>query len=231
MNVSPRRLRPWREASQENETSRQTFRQLATRGTRRNGIGRTNNVNAGEIEEVENNLVVNHDNGIVSFIDLTRDPLVSPVRLNRHDSLPPLEIPSPRTQGLPRNSTSTPVVSLSLGGMIQHFRRVQQIPSAMITTVDLTESADESKESICEFVNDNEVMNDNSNSEGGGLVIECPVCLHSLQTLKRRGSSIMSTMCGHLFCSRCLPLSLRNNGRCPTCRKLLGMTGYHQVFI
>merc|ERR1712083_1203307 len=106
--------------------------------------------------------------------------------------------------------------------MLQHFQnfqRVNQVPSAMDTTVDLTESADESEET-----------NDKSKCEGS-LSIQCPVCLRSLQSLKRRGYGIVSTMCGHLFCSKCLPQSLRGNGRCPTCRKLLGMTGYHQVFI
>ena len=96
--------------------------------------------------------------------------------------------------------------------------------------MDLTDSADESKESVDESLNESEVMNDKSESEDG-LSIQCPVCLRSLQSLKRRGYGIVSTMCGHLFCSKCLPQSLRGNGRCPTCRKLLGMTGYHQVFI
>ena len=96
--------------------------------------------------------------------------------------------------------------------------------------MDLTDSADESKESVDESLNESEVMNDKSESEDG-LSIQCPVCLRSLQSLKRRGYGIVSTMCGHLFCSKCLPQSLRSNGRCPTCRKLLGMTGYHQVFI
>merc|ERR1711976_1060790 len=117
--------------------------------------------------------------------------------------------------------------------MLLHFRnseRVHQFPSAMDTTVDLTESADEFNESVDESHNENEVTNDKSTSEGG-LSLQCPVCLRSLQTLKRRGCGIVSTMCGHLFCCKCLPQSLRNNGRCPTCRKLLGMTGFHQVFI
>ena len=112
----------------------------------------------------------------------------------------------------------------------QKFERVHQFASAMDITVDLTESADECNESVDESLNENEVTNDNSNNEGG-LSLQCPVCLRSLQTLKRRGCGIVSTMCGHLFCCKCLPQSLRNNGRCPTCRKLLGMTGYHRVFI
>ena len=206
-------------------------------------MGRIDHVNAAVIDEVENILVGNRDinseengNGNdvtvdvedVSFIDLTEEPVGSLVRMIRQDSL---EIAIARSaRRLRRNLTRSPI----LGGMLQHFqnfRRVNQSPSVMNMTVDLTESADETKEIADESLNESNVFNDDSSYNGGGLVIQCPVCLLSLQTLKRRGCSIVSTLCGHLFCSKCLPLSLRNNGRCPTCRKLLGMTGYHQVFI
>ena len=59
--------------------------------------------------------------------------------------------------------------------MLQNFRRDHQVPSVMNMTVDLTDSADESKESIDESLSDKEGMDDNSRLDEN-LVIKCPVC-------------------------------------------------------
>merc|ERR1719508_31346 len=65
----------------------------------------------------------------------------------------------------------------------------------------------------------------------GGVSVQCPVCLDSLGTIKRSGAGMVSTVCGHIFCSRCLPASLRASGRCPSCRRMIGTTEYHKIFI
>ena len=72
---------------------------------------------------------------------------------------------------------------------------------------------------------------DTASSPGGGISLQCPVCLESLKTLKKSGVCMMSTMCGHIFCSRCLPASLRASGRCPTCRRMIRGGEYHKIFI
>merc|ERR1712098_846083 len=156
----------------------------------------------------------------VSVIDLTGEPSESPNRINRQHSLPPLDIPSLRLRAL------APVIRRNLvrsratffhdvWEMLQNLRRDHEVPSVMNVTVDLTDSADESIESIDESLSDKEEMEDNSRLDEN-LVIKCPVCLRNLQILKRRGCSIMSTICGHIFCGKCLPLSLKSNGRCPS---------------
>lgn len=85
-----------------------------------------------------------------------------------------------------------------------------------------------------------DIMNDNSTheldttaspGEGGGISVQCPVCLESLKSIKKSGCSMVSTVCGHIFCSRCLPASLRASGRCPSCRRRVGPTEYHKIFI
>jgi len=72
---------------------------------------------------------------------------------------------------------------------------------------------------------------DTASSPGGAISLQCPVCLESLKTLKKSGVCMMSTMCGHIFCSRCLPASLRASGRCPTCRRMIRGGEYHMIFI
>ena len=249
MSFSPRRLRPRRGQSTDHETNRQPSLRLATR-----------NVNVA-IEVEEDNQEVNHEIGYeevgdiqvnnheigmeaeidndsndvtveaeVSVIDLTGEPSESPNRINRQHSLPPVDIPSLRLRALAPGIRRNFHDVREIREMLQNYRRYGEVPSEMNMTVDLTDSADESKESIDESLSDKEGMDDNSRLDEN-LVIKCPVCLRSLQTLKRRGCSIMSTICGHIFCGKCLPQSLKSNGRCPSCRKVLGLSGYHKVFI
>merc|ERR1711974_93872 len=46
----------------------------------------------------------------------------------------------------------------------------------------------------------------------------CSVCLDPLFELDVERDAL-STPCGHLICSACLPRALHANGRCPKCRK------------
>jgi len=71
----------------------------------------------------------------------------------------------------------------------------------------------------------------NNTASPGAVTLQCPVCLDSIKSIKRKGSSMMSTMCGHIFCSKCLPASIRTSGRCPTCRGRIGHQDYHKIFI
>jgi len=64
-----------------------------------------------------------------------------------------------------------------------------------------------------------------------GVSVQCPVCLESLGSIKRSGCDLVSTVCGHIFCSRCLPASLRSSGKCPTCRRRIGAKEFHKIFI
>uniref|UniRef100_A0A2A4K622 RING-type domain-containing protein n=1 Tax=Heliothis virescens TaxID=7102 RepID=A0A2A4K622_HELVI len=58
---------------------------------------------------------------------------------------------------------------------------------------------------------------------------DCPICLDPLTS-----KGIASTICGHVFCLKCIQASIRSSGKkCPTCRKVLKGPGggYHQLFI
>ena len=68
-------------------------------------------------------------------------------------------------------------------------------------------------------------------SSPGNISLQCPVCLDNVKTIKRTDRGLMSTVCGHIFCSKCLPASIKTNGRCPTCRRVLVIKDYHKIFI
>merc|ERR1712098_850386 len=122
------------------------------------------------------------DEDEVSVFDLTGEPSESPNRINRQHSLRPLDIPSLRLRAL------APVIRRNLARigrrleMLQSLRRDHEVLSVMNMTVDLTDSADETKESLDESLIDKEEMEDNSRLNEN-LAIKCPVCLRNLQNL------------------------------------------------
>ena len=78
--------------------------------------------------------------------------------------------------------------------------------------------------------------------------MKCPVCLEPFQSIRSRGanvyllllesnlfiipgSNLVSTVCGHVFCGKCLPACVRINGNCPTCRKQIGYEDFHPLYL
>jgi len=60
---------------------------------------------------------------------------------------------------------------------------------------------------------------------------KCPVCFESFRSIHRKGHRLVSTLCGHVFCGRCLPACVRTSGHCPTCRKRIGYDDFHPLFL
>ncbi|XP_038600990.1 E3 ubiquitin-protein ligase RNF4 isoform X3 [Tachyglossus aculeatus] len=61
--------------------------------------------------------------------------------------------------------------------------------------------------------------------------VSCPICMDGYSEIVQSGRLIVSTKCGHVFCSQCLRDSLRNASSCPTCRKKLNHKQYHPIYI
>eukprot|EP00092_Neocalanus_flemingeri_P107831 GFUD01138402.1.p2 GENE.GFUD01138402.1~~GFUD01138402.1.p2 ORF type:complete len:121 (+),score=15.74 GFUD01138402.1:399-761(+) len=61
--------------------------------------------------------------------------------------------------------------------------------------------------------------------------LKCPVCLETFHAIRHRGSRLASTICGHVFCGRCLPDCVRTSGQCPTCRRKLGYQDFHPLYL
>ncbi|XP_063780693.1 E3 ubiquitin-protein ligase RNF4 [Pseudophryne corroboree] len=61
--------------------------------------------------------------------------------------------------------------------------------------------------------------------------VRCPICLDGYSEITQSGRLIVSTKCGHIFCSQCLRDALKNATSCPTCRKKLTHKQYHPIYI
>uniref|UniRef100_A0A3B4YFC1 Ring finger protein 4 n=1 Tax=Seriola lalandi dorsalis TaxID=1841481 RepID=A0A3B4YFC1_SERLL len=61
--------------------------------------------------------------------------------------------------------------------------------------------------------------------------ISCPVCLDSYSEIVDSGRLVVSTKCGHVFCSQCLRDALTSSHTCPNCRKRLTHRQYHPLYI
>ncbi|NXN96950.1 RNF4 ligase, partial [Rhinopomastus cyanomelas] len=72
--------------------------------------------------------------------------------------------------------------------------------------------------------------NETTSSTPSGTV-SCPICMDGYSEIVQSGRLIVSTKCGHVFCSQCLRDSLRNANSCPTCRKKLTHRQYHPIYI
>ncbi|XP_071947234.1 E3 ubiquitin-protein ligase RNF4-like [Antedon mediterranea] len=60
--------------------------------------------------------------------------------------------------------------------------------------------------------------------------IVCPVCMESERMIKRQ-RQLVSTVCGHIFCNVCIVNSIKNQHKCPTCRKKLTLKQFHPIFL
>ncbi|XP_058526332.1 E3 ubiquitin-protein ligase RNF4 [Ochotona princeps] len=61
--------------------------------------------------------------------------------------------------------------------------------------------------------------------------VSCPICMDGYSEIVQSGRLIVSTECGHVFCSQCLRDSLKSANTCPTCRKKINHKRYHPIYI
>ncbi|XP_063046597.1 RING finger protein 4 [Engraulis encrasicolus] len=61
-------------------------------------------------------------------------------------------------------------------------------------------------------------------------VVNCPICFDLYSEIVQSGRVMVSTICGHTFCSQCLRDSLTHARTCPTCRKKLSHKQYHPIY-
>ncbi|XP_030001392.1 E3 ubiquitin-protein ligase RNF4 [Sphaeramia orbicularis] len=74
-------------------------------------------------------------------------------------------------------------------------------------------------------------LRDNSRARCTPGTISCPVCMDSYSEIVDSGRLVVSTKCGHVFCSQCLRDTLSRSHTCPTCRKKLTPRQYHPLYV
>lgn len=128
---------------------------------------------------------------------------------------------SPRPNNARRNP-SAPRMQNGLGEAFEMINSSLEADAALTVLDENSSTGEMTKSSVA--------ADDESSS--AGICIRCPVCLDGLPVISSTGRSLMSTVCGHIFCSRCIPASIRSNGRCPTCRRILFFPYHvHPIFI
>ncbi|XP_023782036.1 E3 ubiquitin-protein ligase CIP8-like isoform X2 [Cyanistes caeruleus] len=64
-----------------------------------------------------------------------------------------------------------------------------------------------------------------------GVVISCPICMDYYSEIMQNGRQLVTTVCGHVFCSACLPAALENTGMCPMCGVQLDPGLYFPIYL
>ncbi|XP_051513880.1 RING finger protein 4 [Myxocyprinus asiaticus] len=74
-------------------------------------------------------------------------------------------------------------------------------------------------------------LHESSRARSTPGAVSCPVCMDVYSEIIDSGRLMVSTKCGHLFCSQCIRDSLSRAHSCPTCRKKLTNKQYHPIYI
>ncbi|KFO64867.1 E3 ubiquitin-protein ligase RNF4, partial [Corvus brachyrhynchos] len=88
------------------------------------------------------------------------------------------------------------------------------------------------KVSLQSLISDSHVLSGSVlSSAWPAATIRCPICMDFYPQIMRSGRMVLSTLCGHIFCSQCLPVALQTGSFCPTCREDLTPEEYHPIYI
>lgn len=68
-------------------------------------------------------------------------------------------------------------------------------------------------------------------ARSSGVHINCPICMDSYSEIVNSRRLLVSTRCGHVFCSLCLRDALNQTNSCPICRKKLPKGHYHPLHL
>lgn len=67
--------------------------------------------------------------------------------------------------------------------------------------------------------------------EASKHIINCPVCMETVQQFEKDGRHVMVTHCGHIFCNECIKKAVKTQQKCPNCRKPVKWNNCHPLFL
>jgi len=121
-------------------------------------------------------------------------------------------------------SEGVPPVNFSHRIFFETNRQMNEDDAIVNDTIDLTDSPLRQSQ----ILNIASPRQEQSESQP---TLKCPVCMEDFLVIRRRGSRLVSTICGHVFCGKCLPACVRTRGQCPTCRTSIGYDDFHPVYL
>ena len=76
------------------------------------------------------------------------------------------------------------------------------------------------------------VKNPSPSKTSSRSIIQCPICMETVQQFEKEGRQLTATRCGHIFCNVCIREAAKAQRKCPTCRKPVTLRGgFHELFI
>jgi len=85
-----------------------------------------------------------------------------------------------------------------------------------------------STDKLCEEEDKSEADKSDSPSH---TKLNCPICMDDFSAIVKDNRQLMSTNCGHVFCSTCLKAAVKTQKKCPTCRKTQTSKNLHPIFL
>ncbi|NP_001016554.1 E3 ubiquitin-protein ligase RNF4 [Xenopus tropicalis] len=110
-------------------------------------------------------------------------------------------------------------------------RRALSRPSQQTTSCVLSSDDEDSRHADHFAANKDISSQAYGSSRSSSGKVSCPICMDSYSEIVQSGRLIVSTKCGHIFCSQCLRDALKNAPSCPTCRKKLNHKQYHPIYV
>ncbi|XP_033012217.1 E3 ubiquitin-protein ligase RNF4-like [Lacerta agilis] len=113
----------------------------------------------------------------------------------------------------------------------REFRRQPLSDSLILSSDDDDDSGHTESDAVVTRKLPREVGRKEFASSSYSGTVSCPICIESYAEIVQSGRLIVSTKCGHIFCSLCLSNSLGHANFCPTCRRELTPKEYHPIYI
>lgn len=129
------------------------------------------------------------------------------------------------------HSDSVVIVEENVRQQRNRESRSQPLPDSCVLSSDDDDLKDNDVVLTSTLPRELELLEDGIASSRRSGTVSCPICMDGYSEIVQSGRLIVSTKCGHVFCSQCLRDSLRNVNSCPTCRKKLGYKQYHPIYI
>ncbi|KFM11687.1 E3 ubiquitin-protein ligase RNF4, partial [Aptenodytes forsteri] len=143
----------------------------------------------------------------------------------------PIELEESAIVAIPQHSMVAFSVKNQRQGRNLRLRSQRQSDSCVLSSDDEDETRDNDVYVTDKVSRELGPLEDETASSKPSGTVSCPICMDGYSEIVQSGRLIVSTKCGHVFCSQCLRDSLRNANSCPTCRKKLTHRQYHPIYI